>query len=91
MTLAILFSLLGSVGAMAGAALLLAFPDAMRQRLVEQLDGQWNALASAPAHAHTQPCSVVAASSTPLLLNAENSNTPMSASSVKASPSLAIT
>ena len=34
MTLAILFSLLGSVGAMAGAALLLAFPDAMRQRLL---------------------------------------------------------
>jgi len=34
MTLAILFSLLGSVGAMGGAALLLAFPDAMRQRLL---------------------------------------------------------
>jgi zinc and cadmium transporter len=34
MTLAILFSLLGSVGAMAGAALLLTFPDAMRQRLL---------------------------------------------------------
>lgn len=34
MTLAILFSLLGSIGAMAGAALLLAFPDAMRQRLL---------------------------------------------------------
>ncbi len=34
MFLAILFSLLGSVGAMIGAALLLAFPDAMRQRLL---------------------------------------------------------
>jgi len=34
MTLVILFSLLGSVGAMGGAALLLAFPDAMRQRLL---------------------------------------------------------
>lgn len=34
MTLAIFFSLLGSVGAMGGAALLLAFPDAMRQRLL---------------------------------------------------------
>jgi zinc and cadmium transporter len=34
MTLAILFSLLGSVGAMGGAALLLAFPDAVRQRLL---------------------------------------------------------
>jgi zinc and cadmium transporter len=34
MILAILFSLLGSVGAMGGAALLLAFPDAMRQRLL---------------------------------------------------------
>ncbi len=34
MFLAILFSLLGSVGAMGGAALLLAFPDAMRQRLL---------------------------------------------------------
>jgi zinc and cadmium transporter len=34
MTLALFFSLLGSVGAMAGAALLLAFPDAMRQRLL---------------------------------------------------------
>jgi zinc and cadmium transporter len=31
---AILFGLLGSVGAMAGAALLLAFPDTMRQRLL---------------------------------------------------------
>ncbi|HQS83096.1 MAG TPA: ZIP family metal transporter [Thiobacillus sp.] len=37
MTLAILFSLLGSVGAMAGSALLLAFPDAMRQRLLPWL------------------------------------------------------
>lgn len=37
MTLVILFSLLGSVGAMAGAALLLAFPDAMRQRLLPWL------------------------------------------------------
>ena len=34
MILAISFSLLGSVGAMGGAALLLAFPDAMRQRLL---------------------------------------------------------
>jgi zinc and cadmium transporter len=34
MTLVILFSLLGSVGAMGGAALLLAFPEAMRQRLL---------------------------------------------------------
>jgi zinc and cadmium transporter len=34
MTLALLFGLLGSVGAMGGAALLLAFPDAMRQRLL---------------------------------------------------------
>ncbi|MDP2831827.1 MAG: ZIP family metal transporter [Pseudomonadota bacterium] len=34
MTLALLFSLLGSVGAMSGAALLLAFPDALRQRLL---------------------------------------------------------
>ena len=34
MILAILFSLLGSVGAMGGAALLLAFPEAMRQRLL---------------------------------------------------------
>lgn len=34
MTLAILFSLLGSVGAMAGAAALLAFPDTLRQRLL---------------------------------------------------------
>lgn len=34
MILAVLFSLLGSVGAMGGAALLLAFPEAMRQRLL---------------------------------------------------------
>ncbi len=34
MTWVILFSLLGSVGAMGGAALLLAFPDAIRQRLL---------------------------------------------------------
>ncbi len=34
MSLAILFGLLGSVGAMGGAALLLAFPDAMRNRLL---------------------------------------------------------
>lgn len=34
MSLAIFFALLGSVGAMSGAALLLAFPDTMRQRLL---------------------------------------------------------
>jgi len=34
MSLAILFGLFGSVGAMGGAALLLAFPDAMRNRLL---------------------------------------------------------
>jgi len=34
MTLVIVFSLLGSVGAIASAALLLVFPDAMRQRLL---------------------------------------------------------
>lgn len=34
MTLVILFSLLGSVGAMSGAALLLGFPDAMLKRLL---------------------------------------------------------
>jgi zinc and cadmium transporter len=37
MFLAILFSLLASVGAMSGAALLLLFPDAMRQRLLPWL------------------------------------------------------
>jgi zinc and cadmium transporter len=35
--LAIIFGLLGSVGAMSGAALLLAFPDAMRKRLLPGL------------------------------------------------------
>ena len=34
MALVILFSLLGSVGAIIGAALLLAFPDALRQKLL---------------------------------------------------------
>lgn len=37
MTLAFLFALLGSAGAMLGAALLLAFPDAMRRRLLPGL------------------------------------------------------
>jgi hypothetical protein len=37
MFLAITFALLGSVGALAGAALLLRFPDAVRTRLLPHL------------------------------------------------------
>jgi zinc and cadmium transporter len=37
MLLALFFGLLGSVGAMSGAALLLAFPDAIRKRLLSSL------------------------------------------------------
>jgi zinc and cadmium transporter len=56
MTLAILFSLLGSVGAMAGAALLLTFPDAMRQRLLPCLLSYAAILAQSPEKVKISKC-----------------------------------